>query len=758
MSRRLKLVPATLLSFAALALPPVPAQTTSPADQVNVMIGTAAEGQTFPATGVPFAMTQWTPQTREGETKCIAPYYAADTRIQGFRASHFLSGSCAQDYGSFTLMPLATPARLDAEGRSSAFSRASEVATPYFYSVDLASSGIRAEITGTQRSGIMRFRFPKGTKTGWIALEDNIRLGRGSVHIDLTAQEITGQNPVYRIYAGNGTPAGFSGYAVVQFDQPFTIGGTWSGTGSGTTRQDASADQSADAAPAGAFVRFNLPPDGVVQVRIGTSFTSIDQARRNLAAEIPNWNFDAAAANAKSAWNDALSKIEIAGPAGARSGERSNERSNDRTIFYTALYHAMLLPRVFSDVSGTYPRFASGTTVETARDFTYYDDYSIWDTFRAVHPLLTILDPERDRDMVKSLIAKGEQGGFLPIFPAWNSYTNEMTGDYAGAIITDAYVKGIRGFDANAAYRLLRKNATEEPTDPALYRNGRGRRALDSYVKYGYIPLEDHVPYAFHADEQVSRTLDYAYSDFIAGTLAHSLGHTEDAALFAKRSGNWRNVIDTEGGFARGRHADGSWITPFDPAQKATYVTESTPFVYTFFVLHDIPGLIATLGGPQPFIAKLDELFARNLYDHGNEPSHHIAYLYDDAGAAWKTQQRVHEISTTLYKNTPDGLAGNDDAGQMSAWYVFSALGFYPVTPGTPRYSIGTPRFDDVTVRVGSGKTLHILAPGAESGRFYIHSVRLNGKTLDRTYILHSEIAAGGELSFEMSDKPLKKQ
>jgi predicted alpha-1,2-mannosidase len=752
MSRRSLLYPVTLLYLAAAAAHPAEAQTGlsagSLADAVNVMIGTAAEGQTFPATGVPFAMTQWTPQTREGEEKCIAPYYAADTRIQGFRGSHFLSGSCAQDYGSFTIMPLISSAKLDAEGRSSAFSRSSEVAKPYLYAVDLASSGIHAEIAGTERSGMMRFRFPKGARTGWIAIEDNIRLGRGSIHIDLKAQEITGENPVYRIYAGNGTSAAFSGYAVVQFDRPFTVGGTWSGDGSGAIGIDGSTDQASESSPGGAFVKFALPADGMVQVRIGTSFTSVAEARRNLAAEIPGWDFDATVAKAKAAWNGELSKIEIGG---------KSQTHADRAIFYTALYHAMLLPRVFSDRSGTYPRFAGSGAIETARDSTYYGDYSIWDTFRAVHPLLTIVDPDRDRDMVQSLLAKGEQGGFLPIFPAWNSYTTEMTGDYAGAIITDAWVKGIRGFDGEAAYRLIRRNAMEEPTDPALYRNGRGRRALDSYLKFGYVPLEDHVPYAFHADEQVSRTLDYAYNDFVAGVLANSLGHTEDAALFAKRAGNWRNVIDVQGGgFARGRHADGTWVTPFDPAKKATYVTESTPFVYTFFVLHDVPGLIAALGGRPAFIAKLDELFARNLYDHGNEPSHHIAYLYDEAGAAWKTQQRVHEIMTTLYKNSGDGLAGNDDAGQMSAWYVFSALGFYPVTPGTPRYSIGTPRFDEVTVQVGSGKRLHILAPGAEAGRFYVRSVTLNGRRLDRTYLLHSEIAAGGELFFEMSELPVK--
>jgi predicted alpha-1,2-mannosidase len=426
----------------------------------------------------------------------------------------------------------------------------------------------------------------------------------------------------------------------------------------------------------------------------------------------------------------------------------------DRPIFYTALYHAMLLPRAFSDRSGTYPEFGGGGKVETAKGFTYYCDYSVWDTFRGVHPLLTLLQPQRDGDMVQSLVVKGEQGGFLPIFPAWNSYTSEMTGDYATAIITDAYIKGIRKFDVPDAYRLMRKNATEEPVTPQAYQDGRGRRALDSYLKYGYIPLEDHVPYAFHKDEQVSRTLDYAFADHEVSVMAKALGHPQDAVLFGERAENWKNVIDSSVGFARGRHADGSWVTPFDPGKPASYVTESTPYVYTFFVLHDIPGLIAALGGPAAFEKKLDGLFDQGLYDHGNEPSHHIAYLYDDAGVPAKTQLHVHNIMSRLYKNDPAGLTGNDDAGQMSAWYVLSALGFYPVNPGSPRYSLGTPRFDDVTVHTGNGKALHIVAAGAESGKFYVRSVRLNGMLLHRTYLLHSEITGGGTLVFEMSGTP----
>lgn len=739
------------LTFSPCGKAQVPA---SAIDEVNVMTGTAAEGQTFPATGVPFAMTQWTPETRSGEKKCVAPYYAADPRIDGFRGSHFLSGSCAQDYGSFTVMPMLSDARLQAAERATTFSHASERATPYLYSVTLPESGIKARITGSLHAGIMEFRYPaegaSQTSQGWLAVENNVRLGQGTLHIDLARQEITGVNPVYRIYAGANQPAGFAGYIVMQFDQPFQVGGTWSGAQRTPGAVEA---HSAENQAAGTYISFALASNRTVHVRIGTSFTSVEEARKNLSAEMPDWNFDAVAAHARAAWEQALAPVTIAG------------NSPDRRIFYTALYHAMLLPRTFSDVSGTYPHFAStmsaaGPAVETASGWTYYCDFSVWDTFRGVHPLFTILDPRRDGDMVRSLIAKGEQGGFLPIFPAWNSYTSEMTGDHAGAIITDAYVKGIRGFDAEAAFRLMKKNALEEPPTRDLYRLGEGRRALPSYLQYGYIPLEDHVPDAFHGNEQVSRTLDYAYDDFVLGRLADALGHTDDAQTFARRAQNYRNVIDPAVGFARGRHADGTWITPFEPNKPASYITESTPYVDTFFVPEDVPGLISLLGGREEFVKKLNGVFSSGAYDHGNEPSHQIAYLYDDAGHPELTEQHVHDIITRLYHDGPAGLAGNDDAGQMSAWYVLSAMGFYPVTPGVPRYALGTPHFDDIRLQQPGGRVLHIRAVGAEAGRFYVQSVRLNGTPIDlatRPWLLHSELLGGGELVFQMSDVPAKR-
>jgi predicted alpha-1,2-mannosidase len=710
---------------------------TLPADWVNEYIGTANDGQTFPATGPPFAMTQWTPQTRAGNVKCVAPYYYADSRIQGFRGSHFLSGSCTQDYGSLTIMPESGRLAVGAVERSSAFSRASEKATPYEYSVSLSDYGIDAEMTGTSRSGLMRFRF-KNAGTPWILVECNSANGEGAVQINAQRNEITVVNPVRRLYAGNGKLAGFNGYFVVQFDHKFHVGGTWSGN---KIHANAQTQEGTEGLP-GAYVSFDLRPGETVQARIGGSFTSLTEAHRNLQSEIPGWDFEKVVAETRDKWNSALNRISV------------DTDSAHKHILYTAMYHSMLLPRTFSDASGTYPGFAGEGKIETAKDFTYYTDYSLWDTFRAVHPMLTILDPDRERDMVKSLIAMGQQGGFLPIYPAWNSYTSEMIGDHAVAVIGDAYLKGIRGFDIDEAYRLMRKNAMESPATPELYADGRGRRALDSYLRYGYIPLEDTVPDAFHKNEQVSRTLEYAYDDFVIGEVAQALGHNEDAELFRRRAQNYRNVIDPRAGFARGRHADGSWDSPFDPAAKYPYITEGLPFQYTFFVPQDLPGLIDLVGGRDAFVGKLDALFAGGYYDHGNEPSHHIAYLYDNAGVAWKTQQHVRNVMETQYADSPSGLAGNDDCGQMSAWYVMSALGFYPVTPGTPVYEIGTPLFDDATIRLESGKRFDIRAEGASSGKLYIGSATLNGVPLNRAWIKHSEIVDGGELVFNMSSRP----
>jgi len=708
------------------------------ADLVNPLVGTAADGQTYPGVGVPFAMTQWTPATRDVESKGVAPYYYTDQFFRGIRGSHFLSGSAMQDYGSFQFLAGVGEFPWRGHPPVARLNHDAERATPYLYQVELSDLRTTASVTGTTRCGLLRFRFHGGGPV-WIDVQNNVRPGDGSLTVDIARQEIVGWSRVRRLYAGQGKLAGFSGYIVVEFDHPFRVGGTWSGSELYPGRND----QIADASPSGSFVTFDLKPGETVLARVGTSFVSIDEARKNLRAEIPGWDFEKIEYASQKAWDEALGKIEVIG------------NTTDRRIFYTAMYHSLQAPRTFSDESGTYPRFAGGQPIETARGFTYYDDFSIWDTFRAEHPLFTIIDPHRDVEMIRSLVVKGEQSGFLPTFPAWNSDTAEMDGDHGVAIIGDAYLKGIRGFDINEAYRLMRKNALEEPAE-ADYVDGKGRRALESYLKYGYIPLEDHVPGAPlpHKNEQVSRTLDYAYDDFVLSEIAAALGKTKDAAIFRKRAQNYRNVIDPASGFARGRHADGTWITPFDPTQPVSYITEGLPFQFTFYVLQDIPGLIALEHGRCGFTAKLDELFQKHLYDQGNEPSHHIAYLYDYAGAAFKTQQHVAEERAAGYRDTPGGLIGNDDAGQMSAWYILSALGFYQVTPGIPRYAIGTPLFSQAEIHLPNGKIFKIVAERKSAQDIYIHSAFLDGKPLRRFWLTQDEIVSGGTLAFHMSPKP----
>ena len=741
----------TICRFALCALLPLalPAQRTSPADSVNPLVGTANEGNTFPGVGVPFGMTAWTPATNSTEKKGAIPYIYKTGRIVGFRGSHFLSGSATQDYGSFDLLAGSGAFPQDDAARSSAFSHAEEHSHPYRYDVTLPDLKVRASVTATARCGLLSFTFD-ASGPAWAQVQNLARGVDGTLTVDTVRREITGTNPVRRIYLGNGKLAGFSGYVVVQFDHDFQAGPTWKSNGVGagaptSMETEAAARRNGTVLtfkPSGAAIVFQVQRGETVHARVGTSFVSLDEARRNLQAEMPTWDFAAVEQQAHNTWDRELGRIEITGP------------ENDRRVFYTSLYHALQLPRMVNDVSGTRPRFASGQPVQGSG--AYYDDFSAWDTFRALHPLLTILDPDRDAAMIRSLLIKGDEGGFLPIFPAWSSYTSEMIGDHTTAIIGDAYLKGIRGFDVEKAYTLMRRNAFDQPATAEEYRDGRGRRALDDYLKLGYIPLENGVPDAFHQKEQVSRTLEYAYDDFVLARVAKALHHDDDAAVLMNRAQNYRNVIDPTDGFARGRHADGTWITPFDPGKPASYITEGLPFQYTFFVPQDLPGLIRLEGGNAGFIAKLDELFAKNFYDHGNEPSHAITYLYGFAGQAWKTQQHVSEIRAQWYKDGPDGLAGNDDAGQMSAWYLLSALGFYPVTPGIPAYEIGTPLLPSATLHLPGGRSFRIRADGVSAENRYIQSAMLNGKPLTRFWIRHAEIVAGGDLVFRMGPEPNK--
>ncbi len=711
---------------------------TTPSAVKHSVSGSELRGQTYPAVGVPHGKTQWSPQTQYSEKKCLPPYYFEDTQIQGFRATHWMSGSCTQDYGSVTIMPVTGKVIVNPEERASAFYRDEEIAKPHTYSVTLNKYNIEAEISATSRAGILKFKFNTYNKKPFILIEPNSDEGSGYVKINKENNLVYGYNPVHRIYQGWGQPAGFSGHFVIQFSKPFTTYGTWKEEQITFENTEASGEGGI----VGAFVGFEFTDE--VVVKVGTSFTDFDGALANLNTEIPGWDVREVKESSKKSWERVLNKIEIEG------GTLDQKKK-----FYTALYHSYLLPRVFSDADGRYIGFAEDSIVHQADGFDYYTDFSMWDTYRAVHPLMTILEPDKTQDMIHSLIAMAEQGGWLPIFPAWNNYTSAMIGDHVISMICDAYAKDITGFDTQKAWEYMSKNAFIYNEDTMSYQLGKGRRALNSYLKYHYLPMEEKVPDSFHKEEQVSRTLEYAYDDFVLSEYAKALGKMEAYGLLNLRSKNWRHVFDPTVGYVRGRYADGSWFEPFDPnATRTPFITEGTPFQYTWYVPHDVYGLIDAIGGHDVFIQKLDTLFETDQYWHGNEPGHQTAYMYAYAGAPWKTQQRLKTIIEEEYGTGPGGLSGNEDAGQMSAWLVFSMTGFYPVCPGTPYYIIGAPSFPKATLKLDNGNKMVITAENITNENHFIQSATWNGQPFDRAWISHEEIMNGGELKFVMGPQP----
>jgi len=746
---------AILLCCCAAVFPsrvqPSPAPHRSRVRSVRTIIGTAPSAtpgavthghdsensaQVIPEVTAPFGMTNWTPQTRRGEAKCVAPYSYEDTLMSGFRGTHWLSGSCTQDYGSCTIMPLAGAFPRPAERRASRFSHSREVATPYYYRVMLDDSGIDCEITATRRCGLFRFSCSVPESCA-IVIEPNSDYGEGRARILPGRNEIEVVNPVHRIYQGWGAPAGFCGYAVAHFSEAFS---SWAVFG------DSGVDEGGTAIGpgkrVGACVRFAHPGRCSVVVRIGTSFTGIGRARANLAAETGGVDFDAAKSRLRDEWESLLSRVLVSGG-----------KEPDRVKLYTALYHAFLQPRVYNDCDGSYPSFGGGDSICNAGGSDYYCDFSLWDTYRAVHPLFNLLIPDINAAMIRSLLLKARQGGWLPVFPCWNSYTSAMIGNHAVAVTADAVVTGAVRL-TGAEYAALKKSATQLPSRRSDYLDGRGVRALDSYMRLGFVPLEDSVKEAFHTGEQVSRTLEYAYDDFAMARIAESMGKSDDARIFGMRSKNYRNVYDSGLRCVCGRHADGTFTGEFVRTERMPYITEGTPWQYTWYVPHDIDGLIALMGGPELFVRDLDAFFAAGQYWHGNEPDQQVPFLYDYAGQPGRTQAVVRRICREEYADTPGGLGGNDDAGQISAWYVFASLGFYPVCPASGEYALCAPAFERATLRLPGGRRLVIRAEGVGRGREYARGVDLNGKPLGRWRIAHADLVKGGTLTFAMQQTP----
>ncbi|MBE7169767.1 MAG: GH92 family glycosyl hydrolase [Williamsia sp.] len=742
----------SLLFLFFLVTLPVLAQTGDLVSYVNPLMGTAAsttrsaqkhgEGteqlaNVIPAVGRPFGMIQATPQTRTTEKKCLAPYYYKDDVTTGYRISHWLSGSCTQDYGSVTIMPLTGNLVTEPARYASPYDHATEISRPHLYKNYLTRYGLQTRITATLRCAMLQCKAARSDSLYFLIIPNSDK-NKGYVHIDMAKREITGYNPVYRIYQGSGEPAGFSGYFVIRFDTPFLKSGTFSNNrlfDSATVR---------NAPDGGGFVGMKVEGGTTATLRIGTSFTSLEGARKNLAAEIGETDFDEIASQAQASWNKALAKIQV-----------ETQQEQDKTIFYTSLYHAMQHPRLMSDVDGSYPRFAGNYRNEHLAAGNYYDDFSMWDIYRAQLPLLEILDPDLINNCVRSLILKGQQGGWLPVFPCWNSYTAAMIGDHASAFIASAFNRGIRSYDVEAAYRLMRQNAFQVAPRPD-YLNGKGRRALSTYLQYGYIPLEDSVWEAFHKREQVSRTLEYAFDDYALSTVARKLNKQADCNELLGRSQNYRQVFDSSARLMNGRWRDGSFYKPFQADKKLPFITEGTPRQYSFYVPQDIRGLAGLMGGRAMLEQSLDSLFLKNEYWHGNEPGHHIPFLYNYTASPYKTGERVAAILRDEYSNGPGGLSGNDDAGQMSAWYVFAAIGLYPADPVSGEYLLTTPLFSRMTLSLPNGKKLIIRVNKKDSLSNYIQSISWNGHAYTKNYLRHEDLLKGGEIIINVSNTPNK--
>lgn len=724
--------------LAALALPRE-VLAFDPLEHVDPFLGTAGHGHTFPGATLPFGAVQLSPDTRLTGWDGCSGYHDSDSRIFGFSHTH-LSGTGASDYGDILLLPGvgviewtsgyvrptdegdgARPGRTADEGYGQRFRKTTEKASPGYYAVTLDDSGVGVELTTTLRTGLHRYTFPESDRAFVLVdLTHRDEVIESSLRV-VSDREIEGMRRSHR-WADNQRV-----YFVARFSKPFD-------PLLATDDVERPGLRDASGKNVKAALRFSTRAGEQVLVKVGISAVDVDGARRNLEEESPRWNFDAVHRAARHEWQRALERVEVEGGSPAQT-----------KCFYTALYHVLLQPNVFTDVDGRYR--GRDDSLHVADGWTQYTVFSLWDTFRAAHPLYTILEPRRTVDFVKTFLAQYREGGRLPVWELGANETMCMIGYHSVPVITDAWVKGIRDFDAAAALEAMKASATEDIL------------GLPAYRERGYVPGDVE-------GEDVSKTLEYAYDDWCIARLAEGLGKDEDRRVYLRRAQAWRHLLDPETGFMRPR-LDGRFKTPFDPTAVDAHFTEANSWQYSFFVPQDVAGHIAATGGPATYAARLESLFTapssltgRDLpdvtglvgqYAHGNEPSHHIAYLYAFAGMPWRTQARVHELMETLYTPRRDGLSGNEDCGQMSAWYVLSALGFYSVTPGEDYYVIGTPLFPKVTVRLENGRRFTITRTGVGP---YVQSATLAGKPFDRCFLRHAEIVSGGKLAFEMGPKP----
>jgi predicted alpha-1,2-mannosidase len=698
---------------------------------------------------MPFGMVQVSPDTHNEGWDWCSGYHRSDSSIMGFSHTH-LSGTGAADLLDVLLVPTVGPLKLESgtreapgSGYRSRFSHAEESARPGYYSVRLTDYGIRVELTASERVGVHRYTFPASSSAHVVLDLAHMVVapppdGGGVLDSEIAVRDgttIVGWRRTTRWATDRHI------YFAARFSKPFAAVGLLVGADERPGLRQARGKHLK------AWVDYRTAGGEVILVKVALSPTSVEGALRNLEAEVPGWDFDRVRVRAARAWRQALSAIQVEGGSMAQ-----------RRTFYTALYHAFLAPTLFDDVDGSY-RGLDGA-VHAADGFHYHSTFSLWDTYRAAHPLYCLVQRGRTRDFARTLLRMAVESpqGQMPVWPLGNSETNCMIGYHSASVLAEAWVKGVRDFDLPTAFERMKAQALKD-----------GYRGLGDYRRFGYIPSD-------HEGESVSKTLEYSYDDWCVAQVAKALGRGADEREFLRRAAFYRNVLDPSTGFARPRLADGTFAGPFDPMKYGVSrdwqdYTEGNAWQYTFAAQHDPEGYLRLLGGRDALVQRLDDLFTTELdpkaaglpvdvtglvgqYAHGNEPSHHVAYLYAYAGAPWRTQERVRRILDTQYDDTPEGLSGNDDCGQMSAWYVLSALGFYPVNPAGATYVLTSPLFDRATLDLGQGRHFTVRVERASPADIYVQSVTLAGRPLARAWISHDEVMNGGELRVALGPRP----
>lgn len=697
---------------------------------VNPMIGTDFTGNTYPGAQAPFGMVQLSPDNGLPGWDRISGYFYPDSTIAGFSHTH-LSGTGAGDLYDISFMPVTIPYK-EAEaplGIHSKFSHDTEQASAGYYRVTLADYDIDVELTATDRTGIQRYTFPGGEAAVFLNLAKAMNW---DATVDTRLQVVDSVTVEgYRFSAGWARDQRV--YFRSRFSRP------WDSVAIDTVKLDGGGT--------GLVARFdyNTTPGEQLTVTTAISGVDLEGAAANLDAEAPDDDFDKYREQTRQAWNRELSVVEVDG-----------DNPDDKVKFYTALYHAMIAPTIYSDVDGRY--FGPDKQIHQSEGWNNYSTFSLWDTFRASHPLFTIIDPARVNDMVKSFLAFYDQNGRLPVWNFWGGETDMMIGYHSVPVIVDAYLKGIGDFDPERALRACVATANIDDY-----------RGIGLYKQKGYVPYD--VTDTYNSENwSLSRTLEYAFDDYCIARMAEKLGHKDIAAEFDKRAQNWRNVFNPATGFMTPRDSRGNWQPNFSPDDYTAHICESNGWHYLWSVQHDIPGLVDLMGGRDRFAQKLDSMmtyspgadselpiFSTGMigqYAHGNEPSHHVIYLYNRTGQPWKAAKYLRQVMDELYKNAPAGICGNDDLGQTSAWYVFSAMGFYPVNPVSGRYEIGTPIFRSASVNIPGGKKFTVTAPNVSKENIYVKEVKFNGLPYRKSYITHDMIRRGGNLEFTMTSEP----